>query len=80
MDQNEKMEKDVISLLDEDGKEHEFEILDALEMASRSTLPPPMVPTNPPSENTAIRAPAPLGVEPELAMIVHSAACAPLRI
>ena len=39
MEQNEKMEKDVISLLDEDGKEHEFEILDALEMASRSTLP-----------------------------------------
>ena len=32
MEQNEKMEKDVISLLDEDGKEHEFEILDALEL------------------------------------------------
>ena len=28
MDENERMEKDVISLLDEDGKEHEFEIVD----------------------------------------------------
>ena len=33
MDENERMEKDVISLLDEDGKEHEFEIVDALEEA-----------------------------------------------
>ena len=32
MDQNQEMEKDVISLLDEEGKEHEFEIVDALEL------------------------------------------------
>ncbi len=38
MDQNEKMEKDVISLLDEDGKEHEFEIVDALELEDRQYM------------------------------------------
>ena len=38
MDENERMEKDVISLLDEDGKEHEFEIVDALELEGKQYL------------------------------------------
>ena len=38
MDENERMEKDVISLLDEDGKEHEFEIVDALELEEKQYL------------------------------------------
>ncbi len=38
MDENECMEKDVISLLDEDGKEHEFEIVDALELEGKQYL------------------------------------------
>ena len=38
MDENERMEKDVISLLDEDGKEHEFEIVDALELEGKHYL------------------------------------------
>ncbi|MCI8907723.1 MAG: DUF1292 domain-containing protein [Angelakisella sp.] len=38
MEENERMEKDVISLLDEDGKEHEFEIVDALELEEKQYL------------------------------------------
>ena len=38
MDENERTEKDVISLLDEEGKEHEFEIVDALELEDRQYL------------------------------------------
>jgi len=38
MDENERTEKDVISLLDEDGKEHEFEIVDALELNDNQYL------------------------------------------
>ena len=38
MEENERMEKDVISLLDEDGKEHEFEIVDALELEGKQYL------------------------------------------
>ena len=38
MDENERAERDVISLLDEDGKEHEFEIVDALELDDREYL------------------------------------------
>ena len=38
MDENERMEKDVISLLDEDGREHEFEIVDALELEGKQYL------------------------------------------
>ena len=38
MEENERMEKDVISLLDEDGKEHEFEIVDALELEEKRYL------------------------------------------
>ena len=38
MDENERMEKDVISLLDEDGKEHELEIVDALELEGKQYL------------------------------------------
>ena len=38
MDENARMEKDVISLLDEDGKEHEFEIVDALELEGKQYL------------------------------------------
>ena len=38
MDENERVEKDVISLLDEDGKEHEFEIVDALELEGKQYL------------------------------------------
>lgn len=38
MDENERMEKDVISLLDEEGKEHEFEIVDALELDGKEYL------------------------------------------
>ena len=38
MEQNDRAEKDVISLLDEEGKEHEFEIVDALELDNRQYL------------------------------------------
>ena len=38
MEQNDRAEKDVISLLDEEGKEHEFEIVDALELDDRQYL------------------------------------------
>lgn len=38
MDENERMEKDIISLLDEEGKEHEFEIVDALELDGKEYL------------------------------------------
>ena len=38
MDEKERKEKDVISLLDEDGKEHEFEIVDALELEGKQYL------------------------------------------
>ena len=38
MEENERVERDVISLLDEDGKEHEFEIVDALEMNDNQYL------------------------------------------
>ena len=38
MEQNDRTEKDVISLLDEEGKEHEFEIVDALELEDRQYL------------------------------------------
>ena len=38
MEQNDRLEKDVISLLDEEGKEHEFEIVDALELDDRQYL------------------------------------------
>ncbi len=38
MEQNDRLEKDVISLLDEEGKEHEFEIVDALELEDRQYL------------------------------------------
>lgn len=38
MEENERMEKDVISLLDEDGKKHEFEIVDALELEEKQYL------------------------------------------
>ena len=38
MEENERMEKDVISLLDEDGKEHEFEIVDDLELEEKQYL------------------------------------------
>ena len=38
MEQNERLEKDVISLLDEEGREHEFEIVDALELEDQQYL------------------------------------------
>ena len=38
MEQNDRTEKDVISLLDEEGREHEFEIVDALEVEDRQYL------------------------------------------
>ena len=38
MEQNDRLEKDVISLLDEEGKEHEFEIVDALELGDQQYL------------------------------------------
>ena len=38
MEQNDRAEKDVISLLDEEGKEHEFEIVDALELEGKQYL------------------------------------------
>ena len=38
MEQNDRLEKDVISLLDEEGREHEFEIVDALELGDQQYL------------------------------------------
>lgn len=38
MEENERVEQDIISLLDEDGKEHEFEIVDALELGDSQYL------------------------------------------
>lgn len=38
MEQNDRLEKDIISLLDEEGKEHEFEIVDALELDDQQYL------------------------------------------
>ena len=38
MEQNDRLEKDIISLLDEEGKEHEFEIVDALELDGQQYL------------------------------------------
>ncbi len=38
MEQNDRLEKDVISLLDEEGREHEFEIVDALELEDQQYL------------------------------------------
>lgn len=38
MAEHDSTEKDVISLLDEDGKEHEFEIVDALELEEKQYL------------------------------------------
>ena len=38
MEQNDRLEKDIISLLDEEGKEHDFEIVDALELDDQQYL------------------------------------------